>query len=152
METILPILERLIVADNGIRSAAEAQYKHWQSIGSEDLCVALLQVIGEVNINMPLRILAAVLLRRLLIEDNNGQTLQEMTETRQAEFCQLLLVTLDQEVTMSLKLKICDIVGELGGYIIEEGEWPDVLPFTYRLLTVSFYLCIHVYIYIFLDF
>ncbi len=48
-----------------------------------------------------------------------------------------LLDALGREMNMSLKSRICDIVGELGGYVIDPHDWPEALSFAYHQVMVS---------------
>lgn len=47
-----------------------------------------------------------------------------------------LLEVLGNEPNMSLKSRICDIVGELGSFVMEQHEWPEALPFAYHQVLV----------------
>ena len=80
MQNFIELLEKLVVADNSLRANAESEYKKMQSEGGDHVPLALFQVIKTVNIADHLRQLAAVLLRRLLIEDNDGSVYSEMSE------------------------------------------------------------------------
>ena len=67
------LLSKFTVADNTVRTAAEQQY---EALKKGDQCViiplSLLQSIGDHALAPHLRQLAAVLLRRMLIEDCDG--------------------------------------------------------------------------------
>jgi hypothetical protein len=47
-----------------------------------------------------------------------------------------MLSALDAAEDLTLKCRIADVVGELGGYILESSEWPEVLPFAYTQIIV----------------
>jgi hypothetical protein len=73
MDYFNEILHSLVVADNAVRGEAEQRY---EILTKGDDCVllpqALLQFISDPLMAFHIRQLAAVLLRRMLIEDYNG--------------------------------------------------------------------------------
>lgn len=40
------------------------------------------------------------------------------------------------ESDMYLKSRICDIIGELAGDVLEPAEWPEIIPYTYSIIQV----------------
>ena len=54
---------------------------------------------------------------------------------RQVEFRTDLLQALDNETDAYLKARICDIVGELANFVID--DWPEILPYAHHCLQVS---------------
>ena len=51
--------------------------------------------------------------------------------------CEGLLAAIDREHDASLRSSICDIAGELAGYVLEENQWPEIITFAYKNLQVS---------------
>jgi hypothetical protein len=47
-----------------------------------------------------------------------------------------LIAAVSQESTAYLKSRICDIIGELAGYILEPQDWPEIIPYTYSIIQV----------------
>lgn len=80
MQHFIQLLEKLVVSDNVIRSNAENDYRNMQLEGGDNLSLALLYVIQNSGVPDHLRQLAAVLLRRYLIEENDGSVYQEMSK------------------------------------------------------------------------
>lgn len=60
-----------------------------------------------------------------------------MYSHRQEILKQKLLQTLGQELDLSLSLVITDLAGELGGYIMGQNEWPELLQYAYEHLQVK---------------
>lgn len=48
-----------------------------------------------------------------------------------------LLRLLKQESSSAIRLKVCDIAGELGGSILEPKDWPALAPACIELCKVS---------------
>ena len=51
-----------------------------------------------------------------------------------------LLLALENETDSSVQSSLCDIAGELAGYVLEPEEWSEILPFSYKYIQVSFKL------------
>lgn len=48
-----------------------------------------------------------------------------------------LIKALTAETDIFLKSRVCDIIGELAGDILEASEWPEIIPYTYTIIQVS---------------
>ena len=66
------ILVKLTVGDNSIRAAAEQHYDALKRTEGNIVVLSLLQTISDAAVPLHIRELAAVLLRRLLIENSDG--------------------------------------------------------------------------------
>ena len=47
-----------------------------------------------------------------------------------------LIAAVSAETDMYLKSRICDIIGELAGDVLEPSEWPEIIPYTYSIIQV----------------
>jgi hypothetical protein len=85
MEYITEILQTLVVGDNVLRGQAEQRY---EALKRSSNCImlppALLHTIGDVTKPIHIRQLAAVLLRRMLVEDCNDGPYKNMSVERYA--------------------------------------------------------------------
>jgi hypothetical protein len=45
-----------------------------------------------------------------------------------------LIAAVTAEGDVYLKSRICDIVGELAGYVLEPADWPEIIPYTYSII------------------
>ncbi|CAM9448499.1 unnamed protein product, partial [Ectocarpus fasciculatus] len=45
-----------------------------------------------------------------------------------------LIAAVSAESDMYLKSRICDIIGELAGDVLEPAEWPEIIPYTYSII------------------
>lgn len=45
-----------------------------------------------------------------------------------------LIAAVSSEGDIYLKARICDIIGELAGYVLEPSEWPEIIPYTYGII------------------
>jgi hypothetical protein len=68
----ITLLEALNIPDNEVRAAAEAEYERMKQTPSSRLPLLLLASLQHVAAARHIRVLSAVLLRRLLIQDENG--------------------------------------------------------------------------------
>lgn len=48
------------------------------------------------------------------------------------------MAALDAEDDLSMLSSLSDIAGELTGYILEQNEWPEIIPYAYNNLQVIF--------------
>ena len=92
MSDFVNFLQQLTVADKSTRQAAEQRYEFLKA-GEEAgvLPLLLLEVIGSGTVNMDYRQLAAVLLRRLLVEEENSFYFKMETERYSSNLCSSFL-------------------------------------------------------------
>ena len=169
-QQFVQLLEQLTVGDNAIRSASE---KHYESMKADAvvlpfLPLSLLEALADDTVAGHVRQLAAVLLRRLLVEQEDSvyramdieklvlyktiliirlQQIQILAfpdtisfpicTRRQTLFRSNLLICLTKEQDPSLKARICDIIGDLSGLVLECNEWPEILSYSQNAIQVT---------------
>ncbi|CEG45916.1 Karyopherin (importin) beta 3 [Plasmopara halstedii] len=122
------LLWSLLAKDNDKRNAAEVQFAALkQSPCSDDLLLGLVHVVHSTSAD-DVRALAAVLLRRVLLRDAVSLWPRATDLARVTIKCELLAVLEAGERNRGIRRKVCDIVGELAGSILEDGQWDDLLP------------------------
>ena len=130
------LLQQLIVPNNEVRQHAESQYNKCLVELADQTIVHLAQVVGNGNIEPHIRQLAAVLLRRSLVDAEESIYFKLQAESRQFLIYELSRL-LAEESNTSIRIKVCDIAGELGGSILEPKDWPTLYPTTMNLCKVS---------------
>ena len=134
MDELSALLVRLSSADNAVRSEAERQY---QSLKVEPSTAAQLPAVllsvasGAGAVVAEHRVLAAVLLRRLLLED---EMYSKLDASGQASLRHGLVEALAQESDTTLKARLCDVVGDLAGTMGDASEWPEVLRYAQQAI------------------
>lgn len=80
-----------------------------------------------------IRKLAAVLLRRVLLQDDNSVYFR-LEMDRKEQFRSEILRSLQNECDPALKNHFCNIIGELADLLLDNGddEWPDLFPYIYQ--------------------
>ena len=126
-------LENLTTPNNAVRAAAETEYDRLKGDRSSGLPFLLLSCLQNGSTKSNIRVLSAVLLRRVLIQDEDSGY-HKMNATEQLQLKTGLLTIMTAERDPYLKARICDIVGELAGYILEPADWPEVVPYTYSCI------------------
>lgn len=116
------ILRNLTVPDNVLRQAVEAQYQSILRETPDVTIVGLLSVLSSSSFEIFIRELAAVLLRRSLIDSEESIYFSLKAQT-QTQLQSILLKLLIEESNSVLRQKICNIAGELGGNILEPKDW-----------------------------
>jgi hypothetical protein len=134
--TFISLLEGLTTHDNNIRKESEKTYNLCKEDTDKSiLSLKLLAVISNTNVIIHIRQLSIVLLRKLLIQDNDG-IYYSMNNEGQTILRSNLLLLLKSETNATIKAKVCDIVGELASLVLEDvSEWPEVLTYAYQSTT-----------------
>lgn len=125
------LLNTLLSTDNDIRSQAEEAYNN---IPTETKVVHLVGAIQNADVGEEGRQTAAVLLRRLLSAEF-FEFFPKLPFEQQTALREQLLLTLQMEVSQSLRRKICDVVSELArNHIDDDGvnQWPEFLQFMFN--------------------
>ena len=136
------LLPQFTVVDNQLRYAAETRYSALLRDQADYAVLGLLHVLGSNQIEGHIRQLAAVLLRRSLIDDEESIYFRLSGQSKQ-DILKELLRLLREEPTTIIRLRVCDIAGELGGSILEPKDWVDLVPTALLLCQVShLYDCI----------
>jgi hypothetical protein len=125
------LLRALMSPDNAIRQNAEAG-AFSQLKQQPDCCVlSLLQVLRS-QVAPEVRSMSALLLRRVIIKDDPSLWPQCTAETQTAFKTNVLESLGDAQLDPSTRKMVCDVVGELGVNIMDEGQWPQLLPFLFE--------------------
>jgi len=133
LDEFATLLEQLALADNTIRKSAEVSYDALIKNNSDELPHLLLAVLSGGQFAEGTRRLAAVLLRRFLVNQNKADA-YIMSPPSMKKLRADVLQALRSENDAFLKSRVCDVVGLLCEDDIEEGDWPELLPFVYSCL------------------
>jgi hypothetical protein len=139
-ERFIQLLQHLVDGNNQIRSEAERYYNNLLQTSCDDAIIGLMQSLSNPVVNIHLRQLAAVLLRRCLVDEEDSYYFKLQLATREF-IVQELSRLLQEETITSIRIKVCDIAGELGGSILEPKDWPSLYPTTVALCKVSLFSC-----------
>jgi hypothetical protein len=124
------LLRALMNPDNAIRQSAETAFGQLKQ--TPDRCVlSLLQVLRS-PVPPEIRSMSALLLRRVIIKDDPSLWPQTTPETQEAFKTNVLESLGDSQLDPSTRKKVCDVVGELGVNIMDEDQWPQLLPFMFE--------------------
>lgn len=88
----------------------------------------------QVSQQLEVRAMVAILLRKLITKDDVSLWPQLSPATQAAVKNQLLLCV-QREEGKSISKKLCDTVAELAAGILEEGMWPELLPFMFQCVS-----------------
>jgi len=88
----------------------------------------------QVSQQLEVRAMVAILLRKLITKDDVSLWPQLSPATQNAVKGQLLLCV-QREEEKSISKKLCDTVAELAAGILEEGMWPELLPFMFQCVS-----------------
>ena len=116
---------------NEVRSQAEKVFgacKQHQA----DACVQRLVHVLKNSQQLELRGLCAVLLRKALTSDADNKTWKSLTQpTQQGMKTELLTLIKDEQNKQTAKM-VCDTVSDVGAMLLEEQQWPELLPFMFQ--------------------
>lgn len=65
------LLQNLLSTDNNVRTQAENELGRWKDASPEQACFELMRLMANSGIDLNLRQSAAILLRRLLIQERD---------------------------------------------------------------------------------
>ena len=126
-DEFMGLLSALSSSSDVERNAAESSYNQLDTSMPEQLLSFILTTISAVQAPMHLRELAVVLLRRALIRENS--IYNSITPSNQPGFRAALLLALEVETNMKLKLRISEVVGNLFYENLEADEWPELMHY-----------------------
>lgn len=129
------LLRRLLETSNEDRKEAERVFTLCKTQG-EALTVRLVGVIQSPSISPDVRTLAAVLLRRVIVKDEESLWPQ-LNPSAQAKLKTDLLSILQAEPAKPIWKKVCDTISELAVGIVETSGWPELLPFMFQCVTAN---------------
>ncbi|KAK8814097.1 hypothetical protein WA158_007959 [Blastocystis sp. Blastoise] len=124
------ILNGLITGDNERRNLAERALVESES-HTEEFILGLVNIL-KISTHSAIRSMAAVLLRQKLFLGEDPMW-NYMPENIQQTLKKDLLIILDGERQQVIKEKICDIISELGNYLLADQEWPELIPCLFSL-------------------
>lgn len=126
-EVMEDVLRRLQSPDNAVRGEAEAQFVAAKATPS--VCLEVLAVLATASADELVREAAAVLLRRTAKELWGGADERVRLGVKST-----LLQSIRGDYRDGLRKKLCDTIGSLGGHLLSENGWPELLP---QLLSLS---------------
>ncbi|XP_011405014.2 PREDICTED: importin-5 [Amphimedon queenslandica] len=124
------ILSNLLSEDNTTRKTAEEQLN---TLSLSAKLPYLVSTMGNAGVAISSRDLAAVLLRRALLQ--SPDELSQVDPTVTASCRSQLLQIIQSESNTSLRHKICDTIAELARASIDENDvnhWPQLLTFLFE--------------------
>jgi hypothetical protein len=136
MVSIGELLHQLLQPDNAVRQAAEALFYRLIRDDCEPTIITLFQVVTSDQVDLGVRKLSAVLLRRNLVDNEESVYFKLSTSSQQTLLAELVRAV-KEESNESLRLLICDIAGELGGSILDSVDWPELPMVTFSLCKVT---------------
>ena len=103
--------------------------------GSDSLLPMLnTALLLQVSQQLEVRAMVAILLRKLITKDDVSLWPQLAPATQNSVKSQLLMCV-QREEGKSISKKLCDTVAELAAGILEEGMWPELLPFMFQCVS-----------------
>ena len=125
----------------GLTSVDNTQRTQYEAIFNECkrqpdlLCLQLVRALRTSGATET-REMASILLRRVLTKDEVSLWANLQAQTQDGIKGELLK-SLQEEGTKSITRKVCDTVCELAAGILEEGKWPELLPFLFQCVTAG---------------
>eukprot|EP01038_Epipyxis_sp_PR26KG_P006698 gene6698-9187_t len=126
--TFTSLLFNLTIFDNELRKSSEIQYDQIKESNPSSLLLSLLLAASDSSVPIHLRQLATVLLRRSIIVEKES-LFQNLSSESQSTFKSSFMSCLISEKDSTIKLKLGELAGELAGYVLDDGEWPDLQNF-----------------------
>jgi importin-5 len=138
IQKFIELLGALLSQDNNIRNMAEQQYQATKSSDPNLLAIALVTcACGPFDFAVKQE--ACVLLRQNMRVLNQKDFLYNIVSVEvQQTVKSHLLSALENETNNAVRHRICDVVGELGSYLLldeKEGKWPELQPKLFQLLS-----------------
>lgn len=140
IQKFIELLGALMSQDNNVRNMAEQQYQATKSSDPNLLAIALVTcACGPFDFAVKQE--ACVLLRQNMRVLNQKEFLYNVVRPDvQHSIKSHLLVALEQETNNAVRHRICDVVGELGSYLLldeKEGKWPELQPKLFQMLSTG---------------
>lgn len=135
LQTVVTILKGILNPDNNTRKESEKKLSELnQNPSALSLCLSM--VLVESSVEKGVKILASVLLRKVLHvpeSDDVSQVWSNMSEEYKTSLKENILKSIINEADKSLKLKICDTMATIVENVFSSKEsWPGVLDFIYQ--------------------
>jgi hypothetical protein len=137
LQKFTELLAALMSQDNNIRNLAEQQYQATKAQDPNTLALALVAcAAGPFDLSVKLE--ACVLLRQNMRSYNQKEFLyNQVRPDVQQTLRTTLLQALEAETNNAVRHRVCDVVGELGSYLLVDekaGKWPELQPKLFQLL------------------
>ena len=126
------LLGGLSSADNAARVQYESLFNECKK-QPDLLCLQLTRAMRTSGAQET-REMASILLRRVLTKDEVSLWANLQQQTQDGVKGELLKL-LQEEQARSIVRKACDTICELAAGILEEGKWPELLPFLFQCVT-----------------
>jgi hypothetical protein len=127
------LVGQLMSPMNDQRGQAEQLFNYCKQRRADALVLKMIQAL-QVSQQLEVRAMVAILLRKLITKDDVSLWPQLSPATQNAVKGQLLLCV-QREEEKSISKKLCDTVAELAAGILEEGMWPELLPFMFQCVS-----------------
>ena len=137
LQKFTELLAALMSQDNNVRNLAEQQYQATKAQDPNTLALALVAcAAGPFDLSVKLE--ACVLLRQNMQCYKEKEFLYNQVRPEvQQTIRNTLLQALDAETNNAVRHRVCDVVGELGSYLLVDekaGKWPELQPKLFQLL------------------
>ncbi|KAL2633872.1 hypothetical protein R1flu_005351 [Riccia fluitans] len=127
------LVAQLMSSGNEQRGQAEQIFNHCKANHAEALVLKLVRTL-QVSQQVEVKAMSAILLRKLMTKDDVSLWKKLSPATQVGVKSQLLLCVQHEEGKSILK-KLCDTVTELAADILEDGQWPELLPFMFQCVS-----------------
>lgn len=127
------LIGQLMTSSNEQRGQAERVFNQCKA-KYPDLLVSKLVTTLRASPHVEIRALSAVLLRKLITKDDVSLW-PRLSSATQSLVKSQLLYSVRQELDRSIVKKLCDTVAELATSILDEGLWPELLPFMFQCVS-----------------
>lgn len=130
------LLQNLLSTENEIRTNAETAY---DGIPATNRALFLLGALGPAAGPEDMRVLAAVLLRRLLSTEFD-ECFPKLPAETQLQVKQQLLVSIETEASNTMRKRLCECAAELARKLIDDdanNHWPEFLKFLFTCASSS---------------
>ncbi|KAJ7541709.1 hypothetical protein O6H91_10G072300 [Diphasiastrum complanatum] len=124
---------QLMSPGNEQRGQAEQLFNYCKQHHPEALVMKMVHTL-QASQQVEVRAMSAILLRKLITKDDVSLWPQ-LNASVQTTVKAQLLICVQREEGKSILKKLCDTVAELAAGILEEGMWPELLPFMFQCVS-----------------
>ncbi|EFJ15568.1 hypothetical protein SELMODRAFT_155690 [Selaginella moellendorffii] len=126
------LVAQLMSPTNDQRGHAEQLFNACKAQHPDTLVLKLVHTLQSGHVET--RAMSAILLRKLITKDEVSLW-SLLNPNTHATLKTQLLVCVQREETKSTLKKLCDTVAELAASLIEDGSWPELLPFMFQCVS-----------------
>ncbi|KAG0582851.1 hypothetical protein M758_3G093200 [Ceratodon purpureus] len=127
------LVGQLMSPGNEQRGQAEQLFNYCKQHHADALVMKMIHAL-QVSQQLEVRAMVAILLRKLITKDDVSLW-PNLSPATQAAVKGQLLLCVQREEGKSISKKLCDTVAELAAGILEEGMWPELLPFMFQCVS-----------------